>query len=123
MTRYEELLEEAEKAGVKVLEISMNAFDGLYANGVIFINTDLETNAEKTCVLAEELGHHYTVVDNIIDQRDGWNRHEEAIGRRYAYRRLLGFDQLIAAYRRCAADLYEMRIYFQPFRVEQLQVI
>ena len=30
--------------------------------------------AEKACVLAEELGHHYTTIGDIIDQKESENR-------------------------------------------------
>ena len=32
---------------------------------------------EKACVLAEELGHHYTTVGDIIDQKESENRKQE----------------------------------------------
>ena len=41
---------------------------GLYSDGTIAISTDMKTDAEKACVLAEELGHHYTTYGNILDQ-------------------------------------------------------
>ena len=32
---------------------------------------------EKASVLAEELGHYYTTVGNILDQEDAGNRKQE----------------------------------------------
>lgn len=37
--------------------------------------------AEKACVLAEELGHHYTAVGDIIDQSYYSNRKQELRGK------------------------------------------
>ena len=37
---------------------------------MILLNKNLPVQAEKRCVLAEELGHYYTTFGNITDQTD-----------------------------------------------------
>jgi hypothetical protein len=66
------------------------------------------TFKEKGCVLAEELGHHYTTVGNILDQSDAWNRKQELQARTWAYDETLGLESIIKAYKRGCKNLHEM---------------
>ena len=67
---YEELLIEHDSLNILELDLSeVSGLKGLYYNGSVAIEQKL-TSVEKTCVLAEELGHHYTSVGNIIDKSD-----------------------------------------------------
>ena len=59
---------------------------GLYCNNTVAINKSISTQAEKSCVLAEELGHHYTTVGDIIDQTKASNRKQEYRARLYGYK-------------------------------------
>lgn len=52
-------------------------FKGLYKNNKIIIDSNIETNSEKTCILAEELGYHFTSHGDIIDQNDTGNVKQE----------------------------------------------
>ena len=56
--------------GIEVIHypFETDRIKGLYCDGTIAISTDMKTDAEKACVLAEELGHHYTTYGNILDQ-------------------------------------------------------
>ena len=69
---YEELLKEAEREGVEVISWSLKGnVKGLYYDRVIALNKNISTTAEKTCILAEELGHHYTSTgDTLIDIKE-----------------------------------------------------
>ena len=101
MTKYEMLLDSAEKEDVTVEEtthFSGTRIKGLYCDRHIAINKDIETEAEKACVLAEELGHHYTAVGDILDQTSAANRKQEMRGRILAYNRLVGLRGIIDAY-------------------------
>lgn len=101
MTGYEKLLDNAEKDNVTVIEeypFESERFKGLYCDGVIALSQVLETEAEKACVLAEELGHHYTAVGDILDQSSVANRKQEMRGRILAYNRLVGLRGIIDAY-------------------------
>lgn len=107
---YEQLLEEAEKEGLEIQEkqFQSNNIKGLYADGIIALNSSIETQAEKLCVLAEELGHHYTTVGNILDQSRLENRKQERRARAWAYNRLVGIVGLINAYRHGVRNMHEL---------------
>ena len=71
MTKYEELLSEYE--GVVNVEERTMINEGLYCDGYIWIKQDLN-NHRKACVLAEEIGHHYTSVGDITNLKNIENR-------------------------------------------------
>lgn len=101
MTGYEKLLDNAEKDNVTVIEeypFESGRLKGLYCDGVIALSENIKTETEKKCVLAEELGHHYTAVGNILDQSSAANRKQEMRGRILAYNRLVGLRGIIDAY-------------------------
>lgn len=79
MNKYETLLSEAMSSDVVVDENFQfsGKTSGLYIDGNIALSDKLRTTAEKSCVLAEELGHHYTTVGNIVDMTDAQNRKQE----------------------------------------------
>lgn len=65
------------------------------------------TEKEKKCILAEELGHYYTGVGDILDQSSVSNRKQEHHGRIYAYNRLIGLMGIIDAYKNHCISLSE----------------
>ena len=69
---YENLLREAAEDGLYVIENAdfQSGAAGLINGDVIGINKKIRSTTERTCILAEELGHHYTTVGNIIDLSD-----------------------------------------------------
>lgn len=99
MNKYEDLQDNACEDGLDVIDYHFDSdrIKGLYCDGTIALNSDL-TQTEKTCVLAEELGHHHTAVGNIIDQRSDINRKKEHLGRVFAYNKLIGLVGLVHAY-------------------------
>ena len=101
MNKYEELNQEAYEQGVLVKEVCLRSnSDGLYKNKKIAINKNrLSTISEKTCVLAEELGHYYTSYGNILDLSDINNARQEYQARLYAYDELIGLRGLIDAWK------------------------
>ena len=101
MTKYETLLENASDAGVIVDETSHfcgTKIKGLYLDKHIAISKDISTDTEKACILAEELGHHYTATGNILDQSTVENRKQEMRGRIVAYNKLVGLRGIVDAY-------------------------
>ena len=82
---YEQLLTAADQEGLAVKEHPLADHDGLLSGNRIAIRKDIETQAEKSCVLAEELGHHYTTSGNILDQKNIMNRKQEYRARLYGY--------------------------------------
>lgn len=75
-------------------------------------NTMVTTNfQEKSCVLAEELGHYYTSSGDILDQSKVENRKQEYRARLYGYNLKIGLTGLINAYEAGCRNLYEMAEY------------
>lgn len=69
------------------------------------------TEVEKACVLAEELGHYYTAVGNILDQSSVENRKQEMQGRILAYNNQVGLCGIIDAYLHHCQSLSESAEY------------
>ncbi|WP_270428730.1 ImmA/IrrE family metallo-endopeptidase [Blautia obeum] len=105
---YEQLLTAADHEGLHVKEQNLINHDGLLNGKRIAIRSNIETQTEKSCVLAEELGHHYTTSGNILDQTDIMNRKQEYRARFYGYNLKIGLTGLIRAYEAGCRNLYEM---------------
>lgn len=111
---YERLLNEAEKEHIEIVYIPLKGrLKGLYYDKVIAINKNIETTAEKTCVLAEELGHYYTTVGNILDQKRIQNRKLERRARAWAYKKLVPLYKLVEAYKDGIKNRFELAEYLQ----------
>ena len=110
MNKYEELNQQAYEQGVLVKEVCLRSnSDGLYKNKKIAINkSKLSTIPEKTCVLAEELGHYYTSYGNILDLSDINNARQEYQARLYAYNELVGLYGLINAWKATCRSRHEI---------------
>lgn len=106
---YEELQDVACKDGIDVIErrFKSNNIKGLYCNGTVALNEDM-TQVEKSCVLAEEIGHHCTSSGDILDQTDIMNRKQEYRARFYGYNLKIGLTGLIRGYEEGCQNLYEM---------------
>lgn len=98
MNKYETLLNEANVEGLIVKEKSLKYNNGRIKGNRIAIRKDIETTVKKACVLAEELGHYYTTVGNIIDLENPGNRKQERQARLWAYNKQIGLRGLIQAY-------------------------
>lgn len=96
---YERLQSEAVTIGLDVQERDMKGWiKGLYGDNVIWINKRLETSSEKSCILAEEIGHHHTTSGNILNQATLSNRKQEASARGWAFNKLIPLRGLIEAF-------------------------
>lgn len=97
MTRYEELLDIAEKEGITVIEYDFTGDAmGIYCDGCIFINK-WASSVEKACTLAEEIGHHHTASKNILSMKSLESKKQELQGRRWGIKKVLLFDDIIDA--------------------------
>lgn len=105
---YEELVIKAEQDGVIVEEYNLQAHDGLCYNDLILIDKKLKTQVEKSCVLAEELGHYHTTVGNILNQKNINNVKQENIARLWSYNHLIGLTGIIECYKKKCTNLHEM---------------
>lgn len=105
---YEQLLTTADQNGLLVKEKKLAKHDGLLKGKRIAIRKDIETQAEKSCVLAEELGHHYTSSGDILDQDSIMKQKQEYRARLYGYNLKIGLTGLIRAYEAECRNLYEM---------------
>jgi hypothetical protein len=109
---YENLLIEAEDKGIEVKEKNMYAnLKGIYKNNKILINLKAVTNAEKRCILSEEIGHHETSYGNILDNNEIVNLKQEAKARRWGYERTVKLENLIRAYEYGAINSFEIAEY------------
>ena len=105
---YEALLDEAHQEGLIVKEKPLKYNNGRIKGKRIAIRQDIATNTEKTCVLAEELGHHHTSVGNIIDMNDVRNRKQERQARLWVYNKLIGLTGIIKAFRAGCQSRHEV---------------
>lgn len=116
MTKYEELLIEAEKEGVEVIEVDLSTKKkcGKYLSNddenIIIINSNM-TNIEKHEVLAEELGHHHTTHGNITNLDDIRNKKLELIARRDGFKILVEPIDIVNAMRHGCSNIYELAEY------------
>ena len=104
---YTDLLIEADANNLITKEKPLRANKGRIKGNRIAIKHDmLET--EKKCVLAEELGHHYTTVGNIMDQSIAENRKQERRARIWAYTKMISLSDLIRSHYEGCQNRYEI---------------
>lgn len=113
MNSYEILLSEASENGLVVKEKPLKYNNGRIKGSRVAIRQDLSTSVEKACVLAEELGHHYTSYGNILDQSDASNRKQELRARAWAYNKQIGLLGLIRAYEHGCRNRFEIAEYLE----------
>ena len=113
MNSYEILLSEASENGLIVKEKPLKYNNGRIKGSRVAIRQDLATSVEKACVLAEDLGHHYTTYGNILDQSDASNRKQELRARAWAYNKQIGLLGLIRAYEHGCRNRFEIAEYLE----------
>ena len=102
---------EADMVNLIVKEKPLINNDGLISGNRIAIRKNIQTTTEKACVLAEELGHHYTTVGNILDQKKVANAKQELHARTWAYNECVGLIGIVKAFEAGCKSLYEMADY------------
>ena len=115
MNKLEHLEQEAFDSNVKIHDyyLGEDNLKGFYINGNIAINTSVGTTAEKSCVLAEELGHHYNSVGNILDMTSFANRKQERQARLWAYNKQIGLIGLVRAFEHGCQNRFEIAEYLE----------
>lgn len=109
MDAFEKLANEACEDGIDVIDyrFGSNRIKGLYCDGTIAVDPSLSTN-ERSCVLAEELGHHYTTHGDIIDLSVTENRKQERRARLWAYDKKIGLKKLIKSFEHGCRSSHEI---------------
>lgn len=107
---YEELKSKHQDLNIVEMDLSeVKGLKGLYFDGNIALERKM-SQTEKSCVLAEELGHYYTTSGNILDQTDISNRKQEYRARLYGFNLKIGLMGLVRAFEhgcRSASDVAE----------------
>lgn len=123
MTRLTPLEELQQETADEEIRLSVNALParlkGLYYASndgippVIALNSSIKTEAEKTCVLAEELGHYHTSNGDLLTT--GSNKllitKQEGQARRWATKKLVPLKGIIQAFEYGARNRYEFAEY------------
>lgn len=114
MTELEQLENEAYENNIDIIDYPFRSqrIKGLYCDGTVALNQTLENTTERKCILAEELGHHYTASGNILGN-DTISIKQESKGRIFAYNKLVGLSGLISAYKVGCKSLYETAEYLE----------
>ena len=110
---YEALLAESDSVGLVVKEKPLKTNNGRVKGNKIAIRQDINTSAEKACVLAEEMGHYHTSVGRILNQSDAENRKQELRAREWAYDRQVGLIGIVKSFRAGCQTLSEMAEYLE----------
>ena len=104
---YEELLIEADKAGLTVREKPLRESDGRINGRRIAIRRNIPLLKQKACVMAEELGHWFTSTGDILCMDEVENRKQEYKARLWAYNHQIGLVGLISAAKAGCRNAYE----------------
>lgn len=109
MTKYEKLM--ARYDNLHIEERPMKN-DGLYADGCVWINSNMP-ECRRYCTLAEEIGHYETSVGNILDQNDTNNRRQENVARKWAYEEILPLENILFAAQDGHKEIWDMAEYLE----------
>lgn len=123
---YENLLEEANKENIYIIENAnfKSKADGLINGDVIGINKNVRSSKKRSCILAEELGHYHTTYGDILCQTSVSDRKQELRARAWAYDRMIGLIGLINAYKHGCYSAFDVADYLnvtEKFLSEALQ--
>lgn len=115
MNVYESLEDEACKDGVDIIKCNFKSpkIKGLYCDRSIGISGNLISSKEKSCIVVEELGHHFTSVGNILDMSDTQNRKQERQARLWGYNKLIGLRGLVSAFEHGCQGKHDIAEYLE----------
>ena len=102
----------AEKEGIDIYEYQMpsSKLKGLYSDGIVILSDAIGTEAERDCILAEELGHYSTNYGHIIDD-SVVSAKQEKLARGWAFEELVPISMLIRAYEDNIKSRFELADY------------
>lgn len=108
---YDDTLKMADNLGLVVREKPLKSSDGRLYNNRVAIRRTIPTSVEKSCVLAEEIGHYRTSYGDITRLKSVSDRKQEYRARLYGYNLKIGLMGLIRAYKHGCHSLYEAAEY------------
>jgi Zn-dependent peptidase ImmA (M78 family) len=107
--QYEEVKQLAYERDANIVEMDFDSgAKGLCIGKCIVLSSDLKDNREKSCILAEELGHYLTTVGDISAENSIDERKQERLARVYAYEMLVGLEGIVNAWESGCRNLCEM---------------
>lgn len=110
MTKYEKLLSEYDDN--LIIEERKMVNDGLYSDGVVWLNKDLNS-ADKLSIVAEEIGHYETSSGDILDQTNISNVKQERNARKWAYEKVITLPEILSAFRKGHKEIYDLAELFE----------
>lgn len=116
LNKEDTLLNECEELGINVVSNPLpSEIKGLYysdseTDPVITLDSSIDTISELRCVIAEELGHHYTSCGNLLcqDTNKIIIRQQENRAKRWAFEKLIPLDKFIDAFTADVRNRYEL---------------
>lgn len=116
MTLAEQLIDEAHKYGIEVTteSLPLKKVHALYVNlgdKVLIMLNRPETQAEKACLLAEEIGHYKVCPCKTLRYGRQADVKIEARARRWGHERILSPEMIEYAYRVGARNRFEAAEY------------
>lgn len=120
LTKLEELQQETADQKIRFTYHALPArIKGLYYGAydgtppAIALNTSIRTEIEKTCVLAEELGHYHTSSGNLLAQGSDklYVTKQEERASRWATKKLIPLNSFILAFEYGVQNKYELADY------------
>ncbi|MEJ8306630.1 ImmA/IrrE family metallo-endopeptidase [Saccharibacillus sacchari] len=116
MNLYEELIQESFQLGLIVYEREFRSgARGLIDGNLIGIRRSL-TSREKSGILAEEIGHHYTGVGRSLS-RSLNSRRQEVRARQWGHIRIIPFSRFLDAHRARISGRYDLAAYLDVAEV------
>ena len=112
MTDKEQLEQEACDNGITVdyVDFKSDRLCGLYVDGSIAIKEGM-ISSKTADTIAEELGHHYTSVGNILHQDTINARKQERTARLWSYNKRIGLTGILSSFQNHCANRYEIAEY------------
>lgn len=112
MTNKEQLEQDACDSGITIDYINFESerLCGLYIDGSIALKVGM-SSSKTADVLAEELGHHYTSIGNILMQDTINARKQEHTARLWAYNKRIGLTGILKAFQNHCTSRYEIAEY------------
>ncbi|MGL5434643.1 MAG: ImmA/IrrE family metallo-endopeptidase [Lachnospiraceae bacterium] len=104
---YEKLLIEADAEGITTKEKDLVSANGRIKGERIAIRKDIST-VQKACAMAEELGHYYTTVGDIVELKSVNDYKQERKARLWAYNKLIGLYGIVSGYKARCRNLYDL---------------